>query len=463
MSIFQREIIDGILSRLPVKSLMRFRCVSKSWLEVIDGPDFIKTHLKQAHLSDDVKIMLNTDDYIYSIDIVNGNLVVDLQRPRETLFWSADEILCSCNGLLLVMLGDVFTFIWNPSNGEYERLPDTPPTEFSGSYLCMAYGFGYDSITNDYKVVEVHSRDYNHDNDDEVDGVDFDNIIRHSEAKVYSLALNSWKIIPNFPYECIDRTGNLLNGAVHWEAIRSNTLDKSRLIISFDIGNEEFQEVPLPEFKDGKELGGVSVLAGSLCILCFCTLDLEVWAMRHYGVRESWTKFFTIGQPVYNYHTGYTNPLCVFKNGEILLDKGGNCLILYDPKDGRVRNICIRGLSSWNEMEIYVESLVTLKTEESEWNGRIEEEIPIPTPPAPQSPFQAPPQPAPLQYPHGYMPQPYYGLASPLDMPPYATYLSAQLKYMHEYMTRIFTDIDTRLDHQGDCLHRIEAHMLPPR
>ncbi|KAK9094442.1 hypothetical protein Scep_025911 [Stephania cephalantha] len=33
--------------------------------------------------------------------------------------------------------------------------------------------------------------------------------------------------------------------------------------------------------------------------------------------------------------------------------------------------------------------------------------------------------------------------------------------YMHEYMTRTFMAIDTRLDHKGDLLRRIEGHLLP--
>ncbi|KAK3019943.1 hypothetical protein RJ639_004926 [Escallonia herrerae] len=42
------ELITDILSRLPVKSLLRFRSVSKPWCALIDGPDFIKMHLKQT-------------------------------------------------------------------------------------------------------------------------------------------------------------------------------------------------------------------------------------------------------------------------------------------------------------------------------------------------------------------------------------------------------------------------------
>ncbi|KAK9094744.1 hypothetical protein Scep_026213 [Stephania cephalantha] len=198
MSIFPPEIIECILSRLPVKSLVRFRCVSKSWLELINDPDFIKSHLEQSNLSNDIKIMLKSDFIIYSLDIVDGNLVVDPHCPYETSFWDDDkEILGSYNGLIY-MFSVGFNSVWNPSTRERIILPDCPP-RLSGDiidYIEASYG-----------------------------------------------------------------TGKLTNGALHWLAHHCVTLERSNLIISFDIRSEEFQEVPLPEFKDGKVDLGVAVLA----------------------------------------------------------------------------------------------------------------------------------------------------------------------------------------------------------
>ena len=48
MSEIPRDIITDVLSRVPVKSLLRFRCVSKPWCSLIDSPHFVKTHLNRS-------------------------------------------------------------------------------------------------------------------------------------------------------------------------------------------------------------------------------------------------------------------------------------------------------------------------------------------------------------------------------------------------------------------------------
>lgn len=42
------KIVVNILSRLPVKTLLRCKLVSKSWLSIISSRDFIKTHLSRS-------------------------------------------------------------------------------------------------------------------------------------------------------------------------------------------------------------------------------------------------------------------------------------------------------------------------------------------------------------------------------------------------------------------------------
>ena len=48
MSCLRLELITKILSRLPVKSLVRLLSVTKQWYSFIKDPDFVKLHLKHS-------------------------------------------------------------------------------------------------------------------------------------------------------------------------------------------------------------------------------------------------------------------------------------------------------------------------------------------------------------------------------------------------------------------------------
>ncbi|GJU97512.1 F-box/kelch-repeat protein-like protein [Tanacetum coccineum] len=108
----------------------------------------------------------------------------------------------------------------NPSTGEVKKLQrpqfdDNKPTVF-------CWGFGYDSSTDDYKVVLVY-----------VNGND------QTCFQVLSLKSNVWKVLGKQNYTCEKhnrrKAGTLCNGALHWFMKDQN--NKS-VIISFDLSTE---------------------------------------------------------------------------------------------------------------------------------------------------------------------------------------------------------------------------------
>ncbi|XP_059288388.1 F-box/kelch-repeat protein At3g23880-like [Lycium ferocissimum] len=121
------ELIVEILSRLPVKTLLKFRCVSKSWLALIRSPEFVKTHLN---------VSAKNKDYTHH------RLVL-----TETI-----NLFSSFN----IQYMDTDLVLWNPSIRLFKNLPDSGPS-VTGDYhfdSCI-YGFGYDESNDDYKVVGV--------------------------------------------------------------------------------------------------------------------------------------------------------------------------------------------------------------------------------------------------------------------------------------------------------------------
>ncbi|CAL5344396.1 unnamed protein product [Camellia sinensis] len=84
--------------------------------------------------------------------------------------------------------------------------------------------------------------------------------------------------------------------------------------------------------------------------------------MNDYGVKESWTKLFSIAQPQVIGSFEFVTPLAYSNSGrEVLLVQDNKKLIWYDLEHKKVKNIKIHGLPEYFEKEICVESLVPLK------------------------------------------------------------------------------------------------------
>ncbi|KAF7154356.1 hypothetical protein RHSIM_Rhsim01G0117900 [Rhododendron simsii] len=129
-----------------------------------------------------------------------------------SLVWSSlwpTAIAGSCDGLIgLRNYEERSLAIWNPSTRRCQMLPFTE-IEYPGYNIYFQhemYGFGYDSVTDDYKMVRF---------------VQFfqrgtDNFV--SSVKVYSMKSNSWRKIPDFPY-CLYHEqccAVLVESALHW-------------------------------------------------------------------------------------------------------------------------------------------------------------------------------------------------------------------------------------------------------
>ncbi|KAJ6371607.1 hypothetical protein OIU77_002006 [Salix suchowensis] len=160
------EIISDILSRLPVKSLVRFKCVSKTWCSLISHPGFAKEHLKRAKEDTNAnhyKIFLSADPHLSIdpeafFDADENLLTAQLNFPASYSDRNSRiEILGSCNGLVCGLSHrNPLIYIWNPSTRESRELaiPSSRELAIPGSSEDSAfYGFGYDVKLDDYKIV----------------------------------------------------------------------------------------------------------------------------------------------------------------------------------------------------------------------------------------------------------------------------------------------------------------------
>ncbi|XP_050260076.1 F-box/kelch-repeat protein At3g06240-like [Quercus robur] len=288
------HLVLNIFANLPVKSVLRFRCLSKTWYSSLATPNFISTHLHHHRLHDDAYLIHmppdvsypsydlrdfgdddDDDDDVYvpttvSSRLSKSNTPICCMVARDSATFneiseypvpsafhlSSFQIVGSCNGLVCVaQYGCSSTiahaiYLWNPSIRKFKRLPDFSLTRF----IWISTGFAYQSETNDYKVVKISYTRHPTQLDLLLDREVEIEIEKEAEAEVYTLSSNSWRRVgislrKNVKVSCIkDWPATFVCGALHWLGAVSDgeAITYHNMILSFDVNNDKFGEIVLP-------------------------------------------------------------------------------------------------------------------------------------------------------------------------------------------------------------------------
>ncbi|KAK9266158.1 hypothetical protein L1049_003425 [Liquidambar formosana] len=147
---------------------------------------------------------------------------------------------------------------------------------------------------------------------------------------------------------------------IGWQAWRRES--RYEFILSLDIAKGVFGEIKLPECccDDCVQNLSATALKDSLSLFVHCKdgekEHMDIWVMKENGAVESWTKQFTFDLCV-----EFQIPLGVMKNGEIILQRVGGDLALYDTKVQQVKDLRIhRVLEFVDILTYYMETLVLL-------------------------------------------------------------------------------------------------------
>ncbi|KAK2382057.1 F-box/kelch-repeat protein [Trifolium repens] len=211
---FGQDLEIEILLRLPLKSLMRFKCVQTSWNNLIKTPYFVN---RKTKLSRNRSLLIVENSKVKLLPREGGDdnekpILVNSLFPGNNL--ARIESYGSCSGVFCLkgIYADAKShgqlIIWNPTTNEVHSISRDP--HHKKDFL---YGFG--AVDGDFKVVRL---------------------IRYRcawkkllsrFAEVYSLNTKSWTIIhTNCPLIDLtdynpSRYNALVNGVYYW-IIRSN-------------------------------------------------------------------------------------------------------------------------------------------------------------------------------------------------------------------------------------------------
>ncbi|KAF5764821.1 putative F-box domain-containing protein [Helianthus annuus] len=340
------ELQEEIMKRLPVRSLIQFRSVSKSWKSLISSSRFVVDYSgQQQHLfvmheddSDDFnqQCVSIVDDHTFPhqrVSVTIPPLVKNLKDP---------SIVGGSHGLLCLYDFDLdakemeMAVLWNPS-------------------IRKAV-----AVTNDPKIIKInHIKQWK-----DVGSI---NCIP-SQVEVFTLSTGAWRssYSSNLPRKSIIwfRDQVVIDGIHYWLATdRTSDVSLYDLIISFDITNEEFKEVILPDsLSRNFDQHVMSNLKNSLVMLEFNRRRTlyNVWMMED-GVSKSFTKLFTICPP----DVEQIYVLEFRKSGEPVIQvrqlggapDGLLSLAVYEPDSKHINDL---GIDGFHEVKAYTETLLLL-------------------------------------------------------------------------------------------------------
>lgn len=361
-----------ILSRLPPKTLIKFRFVSKSWCSMISDPYFIKQHtLLSNSISPNTNQLivrcyskpLNTEVYSVHTDdderFHDNNIKIEYPFRDYVRFYY--RIVGSCNGVLC-LLDDQFgqadsIQLWNPVIMRKLTLP-APQSSFENLGTCtVVLGFGFDARSHDYKVVRIAY----------VRG-DCEYLLP-PRVEVYSLNRGGWHTVEGeIPNYCVPEhfwSQVFIDGRAHWVAykVMGKNSKLENAVMAFDVALEAFEEMPLPEALENElsfNLGAVDI-GGKLAVVRYdgrvWSTSCSVWVMREYGDVGSWSRDYDVSL---GGGMGMGMVIGVRRNGDVLVSTRYGGLVSYDPVSREYEDVVLFGTGSSYYVGPYRESLVLL-------------------------------------------------------------------------------------------------------
>lgn len=319
-----------VIRKLPVKYIVRFRCVNKSWYRFIGSSSFIKSTISNTN---NLCLLCTHSDYYTLTDLsgeeenefnCNINRLKHYDTPKlygikfnPYPFKQSAKVNGICNGLLCVSDSYLHRwskiYLWNPVIRKAKKISIIPRAQLRESARDADLCFGY--FHDDYKVIRIAPC---------CRGKMF-------RVGVYSLSTDAWKITyydsaydadtwkvtygvsPYDPYDLLDiQPSNKFVGSVAYFVKYEHRL------ICYDLYREMIREVQFPD-KFGSQLKPFSLepCGESVALIGTSQGHLTKWVLRNCAATNTstWEKIVIakLETPGYLYPLGFT------KHGKYLL------------------------------------------------------------------------------------------------------------------------------------------------
>lgn len=286
-----------IFIKLPIKSILRCIGVCQSWKYLIKNQEFITLHLNskienEAHNS---CFLVHTCRYSKKERFTFYDEIscpMDILHALKSPFKAQNnffEIVGTCNGLvcLLDSIHDCFSniIVWNPLVRKSVYIPRPNFACRNCKFNAHLFGFGYDSIERDYKVVRIICRG---------NGEKAENYV-----EIFRLSMHRWENISDRAlgrFTLLTNGQIYLNGSLHWIGMVKDTLNNvvRNMVVLFDVCEERFREMEFPKslvtLSTYRHDMKVVVYKGLLAIVLDDFMKYSIWTMSEYGNVDSWNE-----------------------------------------------------------------------------------------------------------------------------------------------------------------------------
>lgn len=285
------DVVELILERLPVKSLLRYKSVSKKWKSTIESPRFKQRQLIRRRQSRGPDVLFVRLSYYGDDgqDIEARRFVFGSSVARTAKFSVSCSSAChgSCDGLVCLHCAYVPSVVVNPATGWQRTFPlsrvqqlYTDMCHRSKELNCPSpkLGFGKDKIRGTFKPVWLYnSSDYG-----------LDNV---TTCEVFDFSTNAWRfVVPASPCRINDfHKPVYLDGSLYWF---TGCEEEETKVLSFDLHTETFQVVSKAPFPHVPNLHQVTmcILDNRLCVSEMKWPTQVIWSFDS----KTWKKLCSI-------------------------------------------------------------------------------------------------------------------------------------------------------------------------
>ncbi|CAH8361526.1 unnamed protein product [Eruca vesicaria subsp. sativa] len=348
------ELLEGIFLRLPLKSIVKFKTVSKQWRSILESRRFMERR-RIMNAQTKTKIVADLIPPIFKGD--EELEMVYLQCDVD----SEPSLLLSCDGLVCIPVRG-WVIVFNPSTGESRRFSSGRDPRFHryakyrySDCLCDDFpgywrmGFGGDNVSGSYKIVRMFFNHYRQ---------------IYCCCEILDVKIGAWQKLNPPPYDVgLRRKSTCVNGSIYW--VKGTPYNK---LLALDLHTLEWRDVGLPLGALGTSCQ-VANLENRLALADSYIennhWNVKIWSMEApEEVEETWSVIYSIplldlAHPDDNLSSLFSfwiMPVAVSKNGNLFFHDNYESLFKYYRETGEVRLIA----AEISVITPFIENLVPL-------------------------------------------------------------------------------------------------------